>query len=246
MKLEKYFQQIDQYADNGKANISESLSSASAIMYSIPQEVLIDVHKWITTRDSKILWVEGPAYGPFDDALSGLGLRVCALAEKTVYPCVSFFARMKYPFQNEDMSAQEAVLIAVLYSLISQLIDILPPTFDANPALSEEEFGKLDGTRQSAHAALGILRALLGALPSGFDLVDSRDNLDTLAEMITILRDQPPEKRIKVLFVSKGNCRSLSQETNIRQRSDATRMVWARGSSPLPGGGRLEDITMLE
>lgn len=249
-ELEQCLQLIAPYAENGKDEIA--LGSASTSLPVIPSEVISDIQRWVESRDSKLLWVEGPVFGPFDDVLSSVGLRVCTIAEGVGVPCVSFFAKMKYTFPPQGMSVQEARLIAMLYSLVSQLVDVIPPTFRPVMSLTRGEFLKLDGTIQSVQVALGVLKALVSvAIPglicviSGFDLVDSRENLGPLTDMIEIFRDQPPEKTVKVLFITKGNCRSLSKATSMNQRSDATRLVLTRGSSPLPGGSAAYNINAV-
>lgn len=211
----------------------------------IPGETIEDIQRCIGSKESSLLWVEGPAYGAFDEALHSLALRICSGAEELNLPCVCFFARNRYSFQTEhtSMNLKKAGLIAILYSLISQIVRIVPPSFEPNGSLTEDEFRKLDGTPQSSTAALSIVEALLSVVMpglifvvSGFELIDSRENYDPLFAMIRLLKEQPADKRVKVIFLTQGNCRSLVGATDVKERSDASRMAQARGSSMLVGG----------
>lgn len=248
-ELERSLQLIAPCAENGKDRIA--LRSAWNTRPVIPREVIDDIQRWIESPESRLLWVEGPAFVEFEDVLSGIGLRICAAAEDVGIPFVSFFAKMKYTFRPQNMPMHEAGLISMLYSLISQLVGVIPPSFSPTKPLTENEFRKLDGTTNSIPIALGILKALVSVATPGlifvlsrFNLVDSRQNLGPLTDMIKILRDQPVGKTLKVLFVTQGNCRSLSETTSMNQRSDATRMVLVRGSSPLPGGSSAQEINI--
>lgn len=211
----------------------------------IPGETIEDIQQCIGSKESSLLWVEGPAYGTFDEALHSLGLRICSGAEELNLPCVCFFARNRYSFQTEhpSMDLKEAGLVAILYSLITQLVHIVPPNLKPNRSLTENEFRKLDGTSYSSTAALIIVEALLSVVMpglifvvSGFELIDSRENYDPLFAMIRLLKEQPADKRIKVIILTQGNCRSLMGATDVKERSDASRMAQARGSSMLIGG----------
>jgi hypothetical protein len=130
----------------------------------------------------------------------------------------------------------------------------MPTELDPTYSLSRDQFLELDGTLDNIPKALIIVRQLLGMAATGlivvlyaFDSVDGRDTCDKLVELsYIILQDQPPEKRIKVLVIIRGRCISLLQTTKSYQRSDATRMVLARGSSLLPGGISARDIHLRE
>ncbi|CZR56709.1 uncharacterized protein PAC_06598 [Phialocephala subalpina] len=248
-ELEQFLPLLAPYTDDRKERLAtDALPRTRSVL---PGEVVTDIQRWIESQDSRLLWVEGLAYGPFQDELSLVGLRISAIAEEVQIPCISFFAKTKYTFQSEDMSMKEAGLVAMLYSLISQLIKIIWPTFEATEALTEDQFRQLDGTAKSIPKALEIFKALLPlAMPGlvcvidGFERMDSREDVSLLVDVIKCLKDQPAERRVKVLFTTSGNCRPLSRATKVRERSDAKRMVQARGSSPLPGGVSAQDITM--
>lgn len=217
----------------------------------IPGEVVTDIQEWITSPGSNLLWVEGPAFGEFGGALSCIGLRVSDAAKGLDLPCISFFAKMRYNFQAQGVERHDTVLVAMLYSLIKQLAEVVPPTFDEDSGLTVQDFENIDGTRQSVPHALRILEILLSASPHGlicvvsaFELIDCRENLEPLVQMIQCFQTQPPEKRVQTLIITQGNCLSLSKTTSWKERSNANRMVLARSSGLLAGGVAARDIRM--
>ncbi|KAI2464414.1 hypothetical protein F4781DRAFT_72887 [Annulohypoxylon bovei var. microspora] len=246
--LEWLQQSLDPFVEDGKRGISSDSMLTDIPL--IPNEVAVDIQSWAQSEDSNLLWVEGPAYGVFDEALPSIACQIQAISEDLGIPCISVFAKTKYTFESNAISIKDAGIISMLYSLIVQLINIIPTTFEAVEGLVGDKLQRLDGTVQSIPTAIGTLKALLSVIEPGlvcvicgFELVDCREHLSALEEFIQILREQPVERRLKALFLSQGNCRALSNMTNLKERSDATRMVQGRGRSPLAGAVAAKDIS---
>ncbi|MCJ1306787.1 hypothetical protein MMC25_000430 [Agyrium rufum] len=80
-------------------------------------------------------------------------------------------------------SRQEAAVIDLLYTLIRQLISILPKRVPATPKLSQAKFAKLDGSPESYRTGLSILTELLNYIPSTLLIViDGIEQLDEWVE----------------------------------------------------------------
>ncbi|KAK8104990.1 hypothetical protein PG999_008349 [Apiospora kogelbergensis] len=217
----------------------------------IPNEVAVDIQRWLQAPESGVLWVEGPAYGPFEDVLASIGARIQSSAEEVEISCVSFFAKTKYPFEAQVGSMKNAGLISMAYSIISQLIHIAPSSLPYTPDLAESKMRQLDGRLDTMSASLDILRTLISHLDPGlvvvicgFHLVDSRENVAQLSRFVEILRDQAPERRVKTLFLSAGNCRALAGSIDRSNRSDASRLTLARPQLHLPGGSSVNSIRL--
>ncbi|KAK8867395.1 hypothetical protein PGQ11_005973 [Apiospora arundinis] len=209
----------------------------------IPNEVAVDIQRWLQAPESGVLWVEGPAYGPFDETLASIGARIQSTAEEVGISCVSFFAKTSYPFEAELGSMKNAGIISLTYSIISQLIQIVPDSLSYTPDLTESMMRQLDGRLETIPASLDILEALLSHLEPGlvvvicgFHLVDSRERAAELVRFVELLRDQAPERRVKTLFLGAGNCRALAGAIDRSRRSDASRLTLSRAQSRLPGG----------
>ncbi|KAI1100867.1 hypothetical protein F4804DRAFT_317756 [Jackrogersella minutella] len=133
--LEWLKQWLIPFAGDKKEALPDSISTDMSF---IPNEVAVDIQIWVQSRDSNLLWVEGPAYGEFGEVLSGVGSRIWALSEELGIPCIGFFAKTKYAFESQTMSMKDAGIDSMLYSLIIQLIDIVSATFAPVEVLSED------------------------------------------------------------------------------------------------------------
>ncbi|KAK7926600.1 hypothetical protein PG985_003598 [Apiospora marii] len=238
-ELEKWLPALAPFTVSPRSAASKDPSNISTI----PNEVAMDIQRWLPTSESSILWVEGPAYGPFDQALSSIGIRIQSTAEEVGINCISFFARTAYSFEDQLGSVKNAGIISMIYSIVSQMISIAPSSIPDTPDLMESGMGQLDGSLETISASLDILQTLLSHMEPGlvivicgFNLVDSRENLPHLTKFVEILRDQPLERRVKALFISAGNCRALAGSIHRSQRSDASRLTLARPQRPLPDG----------
>ncbi|KAI0186884.1 hypothetical protein EV127DRAFT_483846 [Xylaria flabelliformis] len=246
-ELEKFLPSLAPFISPAKGD--SSWNTARASMPSIPIEVATDIQRSIQTPGSTILWVEGPAYGPFEEILCSMGTGIWAEAEKSGIPCIGFFARAKYAFKPRAGSTKTGGLISMLYTIIDQLISMVPRAFPITPSLADDMMGRLNGSVESIPASLETIRALLSIINPGlvcvlckFDLVDSHENLPSLVEFMKILRDQPQERRFKTFIISSGNCRALVSTTSKQQRSDASRLVLGGHGSLLHGGVAPSDI----
>ncbi|KAI0454811.1 hypothetical protein F5B21DRAFT_474335 [Xylaria acuta] len=247
-ELETFLPALAPLISSAKADPSWDTERAS--MPSIPIEVATDIKRSIQTPGSTILWVEGPAYGPFEETLCSIGTGIWNEAEKSDIPCIGFFARVKYAFEPRAGSTKTAGLVSMLYTMIDQLIAMVPPTFPTTPSLADDAMGRLDGSVESIPASLETIRAMLSLINPGlvcvlcrFELVDSRETLPSLIEFVEILRDQPPERRCKTIIISAGNCRALASTTSKLQRSDASRLALGGHRSLLHGGVAPNDIS---
>lgn len=93
---------------------------------------------------SRFLWVEGPAYTS-DTTLAAL--YVSDKAVEAGILCVSFFGNPQY-------GGEEAGLVSLLYSMINQLMRLLPSVFETECSFEDEQFELLDGSTNSASTAL--------------------------------------------------------------------------------------------
>ncbi|KAI1741309.1 hypothetical protein F4680DRAFT_416368 [Xylaria scruposa] len=243
-ELEKFLPSLAPFISPAKEDYSWNMARASMPM--IPVEVASDIQRSIKTPGSTILWVEGPAHGPFEEILCSIATGILTEAEKSGIPCIGFFTRAKYAFEP---STKTAGLISMLYTIIDQLIAIAPYTFPITTSLADDTMRRLDGSVESISTSLDIIRALLSIINPGlvcvlcrFELVDSRENIPSLIEFIRILRDQPQERRFKTIIISSGNCRALARTTSKQQRSDASRLVLGGHRSLLHGGVAPRDI----
>lgn len=182
---------------------------------------------WIRMPRSQVVGISGPPIIGVPGRMTLISACYASLARKKGIPVVSHFcARSRRP-------TQELGLIALVYSLIRQLIELAPAWLDCNSTwdLSGDRFRQLGGTMASWKEALTILDTLLVfAPPILFCVIDELNLLeDTTTEeyvqsFVKVLKTHTSRRRgsivdqqdmsprgglLKVLFTSAGPSNSL-------------------------------------
>lgn len=216
---------------------------------------MLRIQKWIKVPASDFLWIEGPTSTSSEERLSFAAMCVCDLVLSAGIPCISFFARYIPKSQltgaASGMSSREAALIDLLYSLACQLVRLLPSEFEGYEGFDEQSLLALDGSIDSASAALSLIEALLNHAPptvivviDKIHLADSPATRPHLTSLISTLRNHGTEVIIKALFTTAGACGVLAKSTKLSERVDAGRMVQAKPSQPLKGWSSLNDLRL--
>lgn len=162
--LQDYFdnnEQIYPFGRDQRLEISSSIAKA-----------LFD---WTQTNASVPLAIEGSRPLGLTGRLTLVSACYISVARKHNIPVISHFCAAS-PRANK-----KAGLIALVYSLIRQLIELVPPMLDcdSNCDLSGERFRRLNGTIASWNDALAILDTLLLYRPPVlFCVIDALDVLE--------------------------------------------------------------------
>ncbi|KAJ3532409.1 hypothetical protein NM208_g8449 [Fusarium decemcellulare] len=217
----------------------------------LPQEVVLKMQQWIKTSESKTIWVQGLPSMPQNSVVSHAAARICIISIQTGLPCVSFFCQPRYSFANDKkLTQKEAGLVALLYTVVSQLACLLPEAFPETDGLNEGRFNLLDGTMESTPVALDLIRALLTHAPSsliwvmdGLQLVESNTTIPHLRAFLEILREQETKRVSKACFTTQGNCFVLTRAIDVKERVDASRIALNRPGAILRGGNAARGIT---
>lgn len=159
-------------------------------------------------------------------------VKVCNEATAARIPVVLFFRRSGYHFQTGAMSSQNAGMIALLYSLIMQFINLLPESFQSTPILSRETFRCLNGSLSSVDTALEILDNLMALAPpalvcviEGVGRLENSETMIPIAKLVNMLRSHGQGRRLKVLFTTFGASYVLGRKMDIQERVQTTRMT---------------------
>lgn len=246
--IEQLSGRLASYLDDGRREILNALRGNTSSV--LPRETLIDIQKWIRTRESKTIWVEGPAMVPYGSGISRAAIRIRDISIDAGIPCVSFFYKRQYGFAKEKgLKPKGAGLVALLYSVIGQLACLLPTAFPSTEGLDEGHFGLLDGSLESVPAALELIRLLLMHAPpaliwviDGVQLGDDKTTRPHLRSFLDILRGEETKRVCKVCLTTDGNCFVLSQATKARERVDASRMALDRPGSVMRGGSDVSEL----
>lgn len=167
---------------------------------------------------SSLLWLAGPVVEGLDSSnpLTLLASKVIDMTDEHHLSVISYFCHIR----RADGIASRATrsLVALLYALIRQLIELLPPRFDSEKDLSKERFSRLDGTLDSWEEALDVFKDVLELIPGsavfciidGLHMLDFRSIQQPLALLLGQLRSSGP--KLRVLFTTSGRSYCLGRE----------------------------------
>ena len=150
-----------------------------------------------------------------------LAAAICSFAIQAEVPIIHFSCTTSIEENGQDVENESKVLVHLVYSLIAQLIEILPEGFQ-----SEEKIPivHLDGTTKTFASGLHTLKVLLGASPSPlFCVIDNLQYLEDpatenehLIRFLNILRAHREScttasltRSFKVLFTTSGRSTAL-------------------------------------
>lgn len=176
------------------------------------------LQEWSQGSRSSLLWLDGPFFeGPdFSNPLALLASKVIDLMDEHHLSVISYFCQTRRAEGTASRETQE--LVALMYALIRQLIELLPPRFDSGKDLSQERFSRLSGTLDSWEEALAVFEDVLEFVPGptvyciidGLHVLDYRRIQPPLANLLGRLRSGGD--KLRVLFTTSGRSFCLGQE----------------------------------
>ncbi|KAL2194965.1 hypothetical protein P885DRAFT_79864 [Corynascus similis CBS 632.67] len=185
----------------------------------------------------QILYAFGRYQPERPNLLRSSAAQYASLARQHGIPTVSYFCRLSAepPPPRSNRTRESVELCALLYTVIRQVIDLLPVEF-AVPAgdmdLGEERFARLDGTLRTWGQAIRLLSNLVACLQvpqllfvlDGINLLEDDFDVATTARVYELVRaltglvdDDSPgvvhhEIIVKVLFTTAGSSTVLCRE----------------------------------
>lgn len=189
----------------------------------------VTVHRlqsWLKEKESATLWLSMPNGSESSSDSSNTAATIVKAISNTpsltqLQLIFHFCELPAYELKLKDVGRHEAGVISLLYSLIVQLIHMLPPEVTCSKNLQEARFQKLDGTMRSWSDAVSLFEDLLAlSLPytfciiSGFEVLDYDDGVKSCREFALKMRQAVTScglhRALKVLFVTAGAVQSLS------------------------------------
>lgn len=181
-------------------------------------EVILRLKEWSQGTTSSLLWLAGPVVETvdFSNPLTLLASRVIDMTDENRLSVISYFCYIRCA--DGAASREVRSLVALLYALIRQLIELLPPRFDSEKDRSKERFSRFNGTLDSWEEALDAFKDILELVPGSavFCIIDSLHVLDyrsiqqPLARLLGRLRNSG--KKLRVLFTTSGRSYCLGRE----------------------------------
>ena len=193
----------------------------------IPQQTsskFLSLQDWLSASESRILWIYGPAHTNKPSDLSSTSAFLVSLITREKLPLIAH--------QCRNSGSEKEALISMVYSVIIQLIWLLPKKFSTGLDLSPDRFNLLDRSIGSLPKALLMMEDLLTLVPRRLLVVldgvqlceDGRDDEQGtgmfLRLLLEILKDSKDGRVVKVLFTTDGICRTLWRKLDPHKQLD--------------------------
>lgn len=207
--LEDYF-----HRDRVRLPISEDDSTR------VSEETILQLSEWIEDDSTRMLWLEGDSdeSEDLDNYMSKIAASFIKMVAAADMPVLSHFCELRRgePLRHTNTPEVQAVM-ALVYSVLRQLIELLPPELNTNADLSEEAFRCLNGTMATWDDALGVFQDLLEEIPEplfcvidGIHWLDDRSTNQALDQLLKVLEND----KLKILFTTSGRSSTLLNGTN--------------------------------
>lgn len=172
------------------------------------EEAVRTLSEWSQGLHAPILWFEGPTLevDDFENPLTSMASKFVDMVAAHQLNIISYFCEIPRSTQGRDTpEAQGAV--SLLYALLRQLVETLPPRVDTTANLSESRFAKLDGSLGTWTEAVELFGDLLSVssgvvfcVIDGIHWLDGGGTDEPLAQLLTALRND----RLRVFFTTCG------------------------------------------
>lgn len=166
----------------------------------IESELASSIQSWATVAESRALCVVGMDPLWSDNPASSAASHYVVFAREAGLPLCSYFCQLQNDEPPPGRTRETIELTALVYSLIRQLIELLPPD-DVVPRtqLDESRFNGLEGTLDSFPDAIRLLDDLMGATGHAI-LIFVIHGLDVLDDPTHRSTEAPLKKLLDVLL----------------------------------------------
>lgn len=181
-------------------------------------EVISRITDWSKGQAVPMLRIDGPVMDCEEERnpLTMLAAQLIDLTARSHLHVISYFCELSRTVKVTEREIKAT--IALVYSLVRQLIELLPPEFEASADFSEARFRHLDGTPESCGEATQMFEDLLDVVPAatvyciidGLQLMDDKRVEESLQGFLRQLRSR--DGKLRVLFTTSGRSACLSKE----------------------------------
>lgn len=194
-----------------------------------PKFVFSPLQDWLSASGSRTVWLYGPANARMPSEISLTSAYVVSMMESMKVPIIAH--------RCQPQESETAALISMTYSLILQLVWLLPDKFSSDRRFDGSRFTVFDGSINSLESALILLEDLLAQAPrilvcvlDGIQVIeDGKENsrgtgmfLDLFLE---ILKESKDAKLLKILLTTDGFCHRLDHRLDAGEKVDAMRVA---------------------
>ncbi|MCJ1383219.1 hypothetical protein MMC17_006332 [Xylographa soralifera] len=182
------------------------------------------LREWTTSPTPGLLSLAGPkqslnALTP--SPMTTVASQYVSFASQSRLPVISYFCELPRGERLRKGNTPEAQsLVAVIYALIRQVVELLPMEFESRLDLGEERFAMLDGSLKTWKQTLSLLgdlfceiRSVLFCVVDGWQWLDDRSTNESLAQFLRLLRGgigaESSGFKLKVLLTTAGRSHCL-------------------------------------
>ena len=220
----------------------------------LDQRITVALERWMLETTSALLYLESEAFSAEarSPQVTVAAARIVESAQKIGLPTISFFRDTPLVDEDEHIASDNEradalrLLLGLVYSLILQLTQLLPPLSKVDSLMFNSRFASLKASAASWPLALDTLSKLLVLAPpfllciiDGFHALETpiMDSAQT-HELLNVLRTamQMEQKIVKVLFTNSKRAFSLIQAVprDRREIIEGTRKAgFGRGHVPV-------------
>lgn len=149
----------------------------------------------------------------FNSPQSKLAAQFIDFASVSNVPVISYFCELRRGERLRGGNSPEIQgFVALVYSLLRQMIELLHMEFETSRDFYKEHFAELDGTLATWGVFKGLFRDVQSVLPGkmycvidGVQWLDDSSTSICMTELVALLRLE----NFKVLFTTSGSSRSL-------------------------------------
>jgi hypothetical protein len=211
--LEKWSRHLDDYT----SDVEEFLENIDADTKSTERAIINEIQEWGGSTTSQSLWVVGRFEQFYPTSTTAIAVKVVTSAQALQVPVICYLC---HPNSNcgQDDDAAESVVMDLIYSMIRQLIYLLPRDVHSSANLGKTRFSRLNGEISSFWRAMKLLYSLIDLAPKtllividGLEQLDDSVVAEEVEEMLEFLQEvvsessSGSEKRLlKILFTTAG------------------------------------------
>jgi hypothetical protein len=219
---------LEDYFDRAKTLIPQTSADGGLFANS---SIAGRIKSWIMATESQILYTAGTDPFGEDRQTSNAASYYAHAARKAGIPVCSYSCSLEGMDPPPYRTRETIELVAMVYSLIRQLIELLPPTAPMNTAWHDDRWTELEGTLDTFPQALQILEALLHSTGQAIiviiiDRIDLLDDLSyrssekwlkCLVELLLCQTSTEQGTILKIWFVSSGSSSVLFEALDVNQ-----------------------------
>jgi hypothetical protein len=201
------------------------LADAAVRSAPVSKQTLARLTRWSQPNSpARMLWMRGP-YTParnLENPLTRLAAKLATMARQSGVPFISYFCPLAQqtpcmPQRQHGEMTESAPLTALLYALIWQVVQLLPPLFESEMDLSAELFERLARAQLTWEDVLAILKDIVALVPGpmfcileGVQRLEQSNTNSYLSKFIAVLRELGGGlTRMHVLLVTTGTSTTL-------------------------------------